>query len=1419
MSNLLDIAAEVGSEEDEDYDGEAGEEVTRNKDRRQDDVDDSSEEEEDDDPEAERQLREGFIVDEDEDDDDGRRARRKAKKKRRREEREEEDEELMEDDLEIAGLISDEPPKSKFKRLKQGHKGDRAAREPRGIDDIFSDDDMEDLRREPRGGQDEFADFIEEDVFDDEEGLADEEDREVARPGRKSMGGMAYPEAGLDEAEMEDYRAAFGDGTEYDWALELQDEMDVEEQGADRPLELKDVFEPSQLVEKMLTDEDNQIRAIDVPERFQLARKSFKPVDLPHEELMSRMGKEAKWITDLMFPKKSISGNYREPFEKAVKKVLEFMNVDELEVPFIFLHRKDYLIHSGSTEQDQDDPDAASGPQRLLMSSDLWDVFDYDLKYRALSEKRDTLQRTYDNVRSVTGLEHDPIVEEMIDAAISMEEIQDIQDYIHFRYSAELKDVNAMEAEANGVQKRARATNVNYERIRASKIYNLVRAIGITPDDFAKNVMASLSSGGRKVYTEDAAERPDDMADALLEPPTYDTGAKVLRAARQMYAEELVTSPRVRKLVRLLFYQAGSLNCIRTEKGLRKISEDHPYYELKYLRNQQYQDMARRPELFLKMLKAEDDGLIEVKIKLSNYDKIKKDLEANIVSDNYSEVADAWNALRKEVLGLAWPKLERIISHGVKETLKAECESALARVCRERYLEKLDQAPYKPKGMALGTVPRVLTLSNGMGERRDAICYAFLEDDGRIVDQGKYTLLRTGNSEKRTADDPDVEKFVELVRRRKPDVIGVSGRSIETRRLMNDIQTIVENFDLRGAEYEDENGRETSDRLEVVMVNDEVARLYMSSERAALDHPGQPEQIKYCAGLARYLQSPMKEYAALGKDITSITFDQNQILLPHDKLQRQLETAMVDIVNMVGVDISDAQTSSYTANLLPYVCGLGPRKAQQMLKVISMNNGLESRAELVGDLERDIRPAVGPRVWQNCASFIYLIYEPLEQESDYLDNTRVHPEDYDLGRKMAADALELDEEDVKAETDEGGPSAVVRKLVRDEAQEKVNDLVLEEYAEQLERKFNQLKRATLETIRAELQEPYEELRANYSYMSSEEVFTMLVGETRETFHENMVVPVRIKKIFPDHIEIKLENGLEGGVSEICYPDGVGGERGVHPREVFSVGQTVQGKITFLERKKFQVQVSFKEADFKIKNTVSRVEGEWDFAQEHADKREEVKKKEDTTGRVQRVIKHPLFRPFDSRQAEEYLGTQSRGDVVIRPSGKGLDHLAVTWKVATGVFQHIDVLELDKENEYSLGRTLKIGGRYTYSDLDELIANHVQAMSKKVDEIMTDEKYKEGSKTATDEWLTTYTEANPRRSTYAFCINTQYPGYFHMCFKAGLTAPPGHWPIKIIPGAYEMRGNQYPSMKALKNGFKLMVTSEQAKAAQKRSGVL
>ena len=61
----------------------------------------------------------------------------------------------------------------------------------------------------------------------------------------------------------------------------------------------------------------------------------------------------------------------------------------------------------------------------------------------------------------------------------------------------------------------------------------------------------------------------------------------------------------------------------------------------------------------------------------------------------------------------------------------------------------------------------------------------------------------------------------------------------------------------------------------------------------------------------------------------------NQNLVSKEKLLTALERVLVDVTNKVGVDINRAVTDSYYQRLLPFVCGLGPRKAQVLVKKIA----------------------------------------------------------------------------------------------------------------------------------------------------------------------------------------------------------------------------------------------------------------------------------------------------------------------------------------------------------------------------------------------------------------------------------------------------------------------------------------------------
>ena len=48
----------------------------------------------------------------------------------------------------------------------------------------------------------------------------------------------------------------------------------------------------------------------------------------------------------------------------------------------------------------------------------------------------------------------------------------------------------------------------------------------------------------------------------------------------------------------------------------------------------------------------------------------------------------------------------------------------------------------------------------------------------------------------------------------------------------------------------------------------------------------------------------------------------------------------------------------------------------------------------------------------------------------------------------------------------------------------------------------------------------------------------------------------------------------------------------------------------------------------------------------------------------------------------------------------------------------------------------------------------------------------------------------------------------LCFKLGPQAKVNAWPVRIIPGAYELQKVQYQDMKSLCNGFKILYMNMQ-----------
>ncbi|KAF9324157.1 Transcription elongation factor spt6 [Podila minutissima] len=1303
--------------------------------------DDDSEEEEDDEEEIKR-VRDGFIVDDDEDEEDEEDeeiVRRSSKKKKRRKEVIEED--LDDEDLDLmeenTGVKIKRP--ERFKRLKKRRQEDEEER-PSGssrhdsLHKIFDDDDDEDMGDGQGGYEDEMDTFIDDDEEEDEDAVDNRRDRREKAPVKPRA--RRAPIEGLSEEVWGEWYEVFGDGDDYAYALGKEN---GEESYRDmkEPPRLKDVFEPGVLAERMMTDTDEIIRVKDVPERMQLRRgvQADKLTDFEIEEETLWINENRRSVDQPLLPTASVT------------PVLKFMSQEMLEVPFIETHRRDYFTRVDGQNLTQ-----------LLSRDDLWYIYDLDLKFRSFLERRKAIRELMERKNI-----NDEYIDDSLLKAIKLEELGDISDYLNLRYSKRLDT-------RRDAYKRPGSGGA-YDLLKREQLSDFIKDFALSAREFGTNVL----EGNKRHYPDDVNMSPEELASNYVG-PTFATADRVISIAISMIAQEISVDPQVRKAIRSKYEITACVTVTPTEKGATTIDELHPYYPFKRLAQKSVRDF--HDGQFLQILRAQSEGLVKVEIKLPEEKRYLVSLEDYFLTDNYSESAQRWNDLRRKILSLAlkdsvFGLMERYMS----EKLRTQAEEWVAKKCQTSLEEKLNVAPFVSRSMRSDRQypPRVVAISHGPGSSKDAIQVAYVDDNGKFSDHMKIDSLREPRSQK---------DLVDFLDNRRPDVVVVGGFNVMTRRLMEQVEKVVGDLrELRG------------DDVTVIMTNDEAARLYQNSKRALEEYPEANPLTRYCISLAKLIQNPMNEYAALGNDLINIRQHSLQHLVGEDRLRELLDRALINVINSVGIDINEVVASPYKAHMLKYICGLGPRKAQALIKNIESDDQNGASLDKRGDLV--IRKLLTWNIFMNCCSFLRV---RTNMNGDVLDDTRIHQEDYNLARKMAADALEIDEEGLE---EYENASQHVEELMRDDGAEKLNELLLEDYAHQLEMIQHKPKRMTLETIKVELQHPFRDPRKTFERASPDAVFTMLTGETDQTLKEGFIVPALVTKIRDRTATCRLDSGVDG----VIAIQNVADQKIGAITDVLSEGQTLQVKILRLDKEKFFADLSCKESELRQGDTKLRMlQPDRMFDQFEEEKaRNQINTKVKKNNFLARKINHPLFKNMTADEAIKFLADKGRGVHVIRPSTRGVDHLAVTVKLADDFYKHFDILETDKKDDYSLGKTLKIDNN-TYSDLDELLVSHIESIISKMETLMTSPKYKENAADLKQS-LETATKAKPGAAVYGFTLDRKHAGYFLLIYKLGGNQPIHEMGIKVLPETYILKGQSSKECKditSLTNSFKEMM---------------
>ena len=178
-----------------------------------------------------------------------------------------------------------------------------------------------------------------------------------------------------------------------------------------------------------------------------------------------------------------------------------------------------------------------------------------------------------------------------------------------------------------------------------------------------------------------------------------------------------------------------------------------------------------------------------------------------------------------------------------------------------------------------------------------------------------------------------------------------------------------------------------------IMVSEAGASVYSASKLAQKEFPDLEVQERSAISIGRRVQDPLSELVKI--EPKSIGVGEYQHDVNQKNLNSKLDFTVEKVVNDVGVNVNTASSS-----ILSYVSGLTKTVIDKILKY-KEEKSFKNRDELKKLIKNE-------KVYEQSIGFLRIV-----DGDNYLDNTKVHPESYDVANKI----LELCEinkkEDIK----------------------------------------------------------------------------------------------------------------------------------------------------------------------------------------------------------------------------------------------------------------------------------------------------------------------------------------------------------------------------------------------------------------------
>lgn len=176
--------------------------------------------------------------------------------------------------------------------------------------------------------------------------------------------------------------------------------------------------------------------------------------------------------------------------------------------------------------------------------------------------------------------------------------------------------------------------------------------------------------------------------------------------------------------------------------------------------------------------------------------------------------------------------------------------------------------------------------------------------------------------------------------------------------------------------------RENFPEVLYTVVDEDGASVYSASDIAREEFPDLDLTIRGAISIGRRLQDPLAELVKIDPKSIGVGLYQHDV--NQKKLSEMLDDVVASVVNNVGVNLN---TASYS--LLKYVSGINGSLAKKIVAYRDEHGKITSRQELMKI------SGMGAKTFEQCAGFL-----KIPESSDPLDNTWVHPENYQAAREV-----------------------------------------------------------------------------------------------------------------------------------------------------------------------------------------------------------------------------------------------------------------------------------------------------------------------------------------------------------------------------------------------------------------------------------